>query len=357
MRLNIMLGTHFNTMGGISAVVNVYRTAGLFASRKIIYIATHRDGSALQKFKLMVVAWLRFMAMLCTARVGLVHVHVSFRASFWRKLLFVAPAIWLGRPVLLHLHSGGFPGFYANECNALGRWVVRWVFSRSTRVVVLSETWAQWVRSITTNPGLRVVYNPVALPPDAGVSKVQRLPARLLYLSRMGERKGTFDLLEAMAKVRADGIDVTLAMGGDGDKAGVEAAILSLGLQGHVQLLGWVRGEQKQRHLDSASVFVLPSYHEGLPMGVLEAMAAGLPIVSTPVGGIPEAVADGAEGFLVQPGDVAALADRLARLASSPELAHRMGAAARAKVSRCFAAGVIVPQLETLYDELLEGAV
>jgi len=90
-----------------------------------------------------------------------------------------------------------------------------------------------------------------------------------------------------------------------------------------------------------------------LPMSILEAMAHGLPVVATSVGGIPEAVSDGVEGFLVPPGDVAALEDRLQRLLSNKALRRQMGEAARRKVERLFSAEVVVPQLEALYSELI----
>ena len=348
-----MLGTHFDTMGGISSVVNVYRSAGLFKRRKVTYLASHRDGSVWQKIQQVAGAWIHFMCLLILRRVSLLHVHLSSRASFWRKLLFVAPAIWSGVPVLIHLHGSEFAVFYERECSALRQRLVRWVFRRASRVVVLSTAWARWVQSIVSNPKMRVIYNPVLMRADDQSMHIERTRGRMLFLGRMGRRKGTFDLLEAIGKACAAGSEISLALGGDGDRAGVDSMAATLGIQDQVELLGWVRGSDKERQLKMASAFVLPSYHEGLPMGILEAMAAGLPIISTPVGGIPEAVTDGVEGFLVAPGDIQALAARLVQLANDPVLASRMGAAARDKVARCFAAEVIVPQVEALYEEML----
>lgn len=349
----VMIGTHFDTMGGISAVVNVYRSSRLFERQQITYIATHCDGSAAQKLRVMALAWMHFVGLLLVGRIDLLHVHLSSRASFWRKLMFLVPVHLFRVPVILHLHGSEFAVFYEKECSAMGRRLVRWAFDRAARVLVLSEAWADWVRSITSNPGLRVLYNPVMSVQQGGASPTRRASQRVLFLGRMGQRKGSYDLVRALAMARANGADLELFMGGDGDRAGVEALAISLGIGQHVHFLGWVRGDVKQEQLALATVFVLPSYHEGLPMGILEAMAAGLPIVSTPVGGIPEAVTDGVEGFLVSPGDVAALAARLTQLAQEPQLAQAMGEAARQKVARCFAADVILPRVEALYDEVL----
>jgi glycosyltransferase involved in cell wall biosynthesis len=141
-------------------------------------------------------------------------------------------------------------------------------------------------------------------------------------------------------------------LGGDGELELVRARALELGIADHVELLGWVRGEDKERLLAAAVLYVLPSYNEGLPVSVLEAMAAGLPIVSTPVGGIPEAVTDGVEGYLVEPGNVQALADRMDRLLGDQDLAMRMGESARRKVELVFSANAVVPQVEAMYLDL-----
>jgi glycosyltransferase involved in cell wall biosynthesis len=141
-------------------------------------------------------------------------------------------------------------------------------------------------------------------------------------------------------------------LGGDGELEQAGAAAKSLGLGERVELLGWVGPADKPHLLGTATVYALPSYHEGLPMSVLEAMAAGMPVVTTPVGGIPEAVTDGVEGFLIQPGDIDALRERLQRLLSDSELARRMGEAGRRKVESTFASSIVMPRLERMYVEL-----
>jgi len=170
-----------------------------------------------------------------------------------------------------------------------------------------------------------------------------------LFLGRLGQRKGSYDLLNAAALIAATRPDLRLMMGGDGELEGVRERAAELGIADKVDLLGWVRGEEKERLLGDAVLYALPSYNEGLPVSVLEAMAAGLPILGTPVGGIPEALTDGVEGFLVEPGDVPALADRLERLLGDPKLARRMGEAARRKVEAAFSADAVVPQVEAMY--------
>lgn len=350
MKKIVMVGTSRSTMGGIAAVVNVYADAGLFRRFPVRYLHSHCDGSALKKLGVMLAAYLRFAWMLVTGQVGLVHLHVASRASFWRKSVFFLLSRLARVPVVLHLHGGEFAIFYGQECGPRRQRFISWVFDHAANVVVLSTKWKEWVQSISTNPNVNVIHNPVMLP-ESVASWDSRHGRQVLCLGRLNKGKGSYDLLEAVARL-GPATPVDLYLGGDGELEKVQARARELGIADRVHVLGWIRSEAKARELAQASVFVLPSYNEGLPMSVLEAMANGLPVVSTPVGGIPEAVSDGVEGFLVTPGDVQALADRLARLANDASLAREMGAAARRKVEASYSAQAVVPRIEQIYIRL-----
>lgn len=346
----VMLGTDFHTKGGISSVVNVYREAGLFERFPIVYLASHADGSARTKIRYFVAAWTRYLAMLLRGQVAALHAHVSTDVSFWRKLLFLLPTYVAGVPAILHLHGADFDTWYA----AGSRWkqrLVRAVFDRAAAIIVLSQSWQAWARGISRNPAIVPIYNPVRMPPLPAESEV-RDPAGILFLGQLGNRKGTYDLLQAVARVAPAHPDLKLVLAGDGEVARVRAEVARLGLERHVEVLDWVSGARKHALLARASIYVLPSYCEGLPMSVLEAMAAGLPVICTPVGGVPEAITDGCEGRLIVPGDIDALCEALDMLLSRLELRQRMGAAARSKVETTFSAACILPQLEQVYVRL-----
>jgi glycosyltransferase involved in cell wall biosynthesis len=345
-----MIGTRFDTKGGISSVVNVYRAAGLFDRLPVQYISTHCDGNAWRKILLMTYAFLQFFNALFRKKVGLLHIHLSSRASFWRKLLFFVPAFLTGVPIILHLHGSEFSVFYENECGPLKKRLVRFVFNNAAKILVLSSVWNRWVCSISENQNVITLFNPVVTPkPGKGV--FQRDNALVLFLGRLGQRKGTYDLIAACAQVVSDVPNFKLLLAGDGDSVGVKTRAFASGVDKNVEILGWIRGAEKERLLATAGVYVLPSYHEGLPMSILEAMAVGLPILSTNIGGIPEAVTDGVEGFLIEPGDVQGLAARLARLITDKQLAAEMGLAARRKALSTFSTDVVLPKLEKIYAE------
>ena len=340
----VMLGTSPRTMGGIASVVRVYDESGLLGRYGVHYLATHRDGGYAAKLSIHGRALLAFVVLLARRRVGLVHVHVSSHASFWRKLTFLAPAMVFQVPFVLHLHGSDFATFFEDDCGPWRRRVVRRVFDRAACVVVLSESWQTWVRGVSANPWVEVIHNPVVLPDSSDPQ--DREDARVLALGRLGHRKGTYDLLEAVGRLTSSGHRVRLRLAGDGELEATASRAAELGVQ--IDLLGWIGPEARADELRRATVFALPSYAEGLPMGLLEAMAAGVPAVVTPVGGIPDAVTDGVEGFLVAPGDVDALTDRLARLLEDSALAAAMGKDARTK-AESFSAEVTLAKVEAIY--------
>jgi glycosyltransferase involved in cell wall biosynthesis len=351
-RVIVMLGVHPDSRdrGGIAAVIDIYRDNGLFARWSIEYIATVTSGSVVRKIGTAAAAIWRFLALLIAGRVTLVHAHSASRASFWRKSSFVLLALAARRPVILHLHGGRFEHFYTNECGPVRKTLVRAILNRVNRVVVLSSQWKTQIERIAPRATTVCLFNPVAVAPEPPAR--QRSASDLLFLGRLTDAKGLFDLFAALATIRRRFPAVRLRCGGDGDIPNVKERAGALGITDCVDVLGWISGSEKQRWLSEAAVYVLPSYAEGLPMGVLEAMAAGMPVVSTPVGGIPDAIEDGVEGFLVEPGNVDGLAERIMQLLGNEELRRAMGIAAWTRAQRDFSTDHVILQIETLYKSL-----
>lgn len=160
---------------------------------------------------------------------------------------------------------------------------------------------------------------------------------RLLYTGRLAVAKGLPVLLESIAQLKSLHPDLELLIVGDGgDRRDLEAQVQRLAIADQVTFLGYQSQAEVRQWLQQVDVFVLPSFAEGVPVSLMEAMAAGLPVVTTRIAGVAELVEDGSSGFLVPPGDSQTLGDRLHRLLVDPELRHRFGQAGRAKVQREF---------------------
>jgi glycosyltransferase involved in cell wall biosynthesis len=172
------------------------------------------------------------------------------------------------------------------------------------------------------------------------------------WVGRMTGVKRTDDVLEALRLLRERGIDAVLLMVGDGpDRHHVEERASELGIVRHCLFLGYQ--EDVSGWYRAFDAMILPSANEGTPVVVIEALAAGCPVVATSVGGVPDVVREGIDGFLVPPRDTEALAERLARLAQDPELRARMGAAGRESVPPRYAVERLVGDIDELYRSLL----
>lgn len=349
----LMLGTSFGTMGGVSAVTRLLSESRLFANWRVVYVSTHRDGSRLAKLQLALSAWFRSAWLLITGDIRLVHIHISSYASFWRKSCFMLLARAARTPVVVHMHGADFVEFNQG-LPAVGKRFVRWMFANSTLLIALSDEWERRLRVLGGHNRIAVVPNPVVIPPERGARFRKR--STLLFLGNIGHRKGCYVLLDALAVVKEKYPRVRLLCGGDGDHQAFLDAAAKRGLSQNIQLLGWVVGGAKRRLLARSTVFVLPSYSEGLPMALLEAMAAGLPVISTPVGGIPDAVRNGVDGLLVPAGDAPALAQAIERLLSDASLCASLGASARARAIAHFGIEQVVNQIEAIYCDLIDGS-
>lgn len=345
-RFIVMLGT--TSKGGVWSVIDVYRHHGLFERWPIIHLSTHCDGGAARKIACVARAMAVYVRLLVRGRVAIVHVHASSWISFWRKLPFILLACAARKPFIFHLHGGNFDGFY-NAMGSLRKRLIRFVLDHAARIVVLSSQWSAWMHGVSANPRVVCIHNPVAVPAEA-VSPAPQL--RVLFLGRMNRGKGIYDLLEVVARLRGRHPALRLICAGDGEAEQVAARADELGIGDAVEIPGWVSAQARDALIAASTILVLPSYFEGLPMSVLEAMAAGMPAVTTSVGGIPDLIEDGIDGYMVTPGDKEALARVLDRLLADPALQRRIGTAARRKIEQRFSADVVVPRLEQLYAEM-----
>lgn len=341
----------YTTGGGTGQMVNNLRYSGLFDQFPAEFIETHQPGGVALRARIFVRALWRYATLLLMDRVELVHAHMSYGGSFWRKALCIALAKACRVPVVLHLHGSQLKD-YVEASGPLHRRLIRALLDSCDTVIVLSRQWQEYISLVAPTAQVAIVHNFVDA--DGIQAAVQRLGlprARhtMLFLGEIGARKGIFELVAALAKVAAVVPDVRLVAAGGGQLEEVRRLAEKLGVSDRVVLPGWVSGEGKIRLLAEASLYVLPSHNEGLPVSILEAMACGLPVISTPVGGIPEAIRPGCEGYLVPPGDVDALAAQLIATLSDDQLLKRLGDQARLAIAERFSAASAVNRIAALY--------
>lgn len=351
-----MIVPSFEAKGGITTVVNGYPGSELEKHFQMRYIETYCDGSKWKKLGKAIGAYLEFLKVLLTDKPDLLHIHAAFGASFYRKVPFIYLAGFLRIPVIIHVHCSEMDRFYFNTTKCRQKFI-RLTFKRCVRIISLSERLKEELSQIAPKEKIEVITNYGMLQGNL-TGAAERTGKHVLFLGFLSELKGCLDIPEIVAKVKREIGDVQVTLAGTGTAeavAQIHNKAEQFSTAKNIVMPGWVRGSEKAQLLRISDVFVLPSYTEALPMSILEAMGYGLPVVSTTVGGIPQLVEHGVNGYLYEPGDVDGFAEGILRLLRDPELRDRMGKAGYDRVKECFSFEAHTEKIIQLYDKVILG--
>lgn len=337
---------HRNHRGGIGAVLDVY-------SKNITpfkFIPTYVTKSFPKQFAVYISAIFKLIWVCITDRqVKILHIHHASRGSFMRKSVLVMIGKLFGKKVILHIHGGGFHNFYNRS--RLMKPVIRWALQTSDAVICLSEMWKKYYSSTFKLKRLVIINNVIEKPAITG--HVQNGTLNLLFLGHINQKKGVFDLLQVLASNRDQFKQkVKVTFGGIGEVERLEKEIADNQFNGDVKFAGWVNGEKKAELLNKCDVYILPSYFEALPISILEAMSYGKPVISTYIGGIPEIVKPGFNGWLFQPGDKGALGTIISEAMTNKELLKEYGNNSLS-IAKNYTPESVFQSLKELYQQIL----
>jgi glycosyltransferase involved in cell wall biosynthesis len=265
----------------------------------------------------------------------IVHIHHASNLNFWLSSKLVIIAKFLKKKTILHNHAGDFETFY-QSCSVVDQKRIVEIFNSASVNIVVSNSWLQWYRAIAPRANWVVMPNSIELPIDVPEKTLIDQGGTLIYLARIEEKKGFFTLINIMPQVLQQFPNCKLYVAGQGDLIAAEKLLAEKGLTNHVVLMGHIDSEQRDKLLRKGHLLVFPSFHEGLPMALLEAMAYGLVPVTTPVGGIPEVVIHGYNGVLVSPGNEEELFKGIESLLSDKINYQKMSIRANDKIVREF---------------------
>lgn len=286
-----------------------------------------------------------------THQIGLIHTHSTEAGIIGRWA-----AIFAGTPVIIHeIHGDPIAQDRSFVLNTFV-WLMEWLSAPiATKIIVgsnqIRETFLN--RGIGTKTQYELIYDGINTEKFEDAPPA-RLPLsdsnlRLLFIGRLDDGKGLFDLIEAFDRLEESDVDLLIA--GDGPlESKLDKEIRKRGLGQSIHLLGY--REDVPNLLAASDVLVLPSYREGTPRVISEALASGTPVVSTRIAGIPEQVSHGECGLLIDPGDVDALVDALNRLLNPEEMRQKMTQACRSQVER-FSMEREQREIAQLYERLL----
>lgn len=289
-------------------------------------------------------------------RLDLLHVNVAGRGSTLRKLVLAEAAALVGLPTIVHLHDYDYAADLAQRPPWL-RSRIALMFRRARRVIALGRRDADLIERALDVPRERIIVLHNAVPDPGPPPPRGDATPMILFLGQLSDRKGVPELLRALASPELQRRAWRLvAAGGGPEQARFSAEAAALGLAERVRFPGWLHQHATWALLREAAIFALPSHAEGQAMALLEAMANGLAIVTTPVGAHLEAVSDGRSALIVPPGDVASLERAVAALLDDTERRVELGRAARRTFTERFSIDTYARQLADIYRSALNPA-
>lgn len=340
----LVVATSRKTRGGITSVIKAHESTEMWKRHKCHWCQTHRDGPIWRKLLYLFYGSVDFVFRL--PFYDIVHIHTADYGTQRRKRVLGWLAKLFGKKLIVHLHSSGseysiggrYKGLYENT------------FDRADCILVLSSEWRnELLKNYVVNPDkVRILYNPCPLIITSN-NEIKKRPKYVLFAGTLTERKGYADLIRAFASIVDEIQEWELWLAGNGEVDVANKLATELGIQNRVKTLGWISGEMKDCVFRNASVYCLPSYSEGFPMGVLDAWAYGLPVVTTPVGGIPDIAEDGINILLFNPGDIDVLSRQLKRIVEDVDLRNDIAYHSVCLSKDVFNVNVLASQLSDIY--------
>ena len=339
----LSIGCHCNPpKGGIAYVLKAYQD---YIFNPFKFVANSKGGKIRNLWYLLKSYILCEWLYLTDKEIKIVHIHTASYISFKRSSWFMHQAKRHHKKVIAHVHGGGFKDFHKENPT-----LVENELHKVDAVISLSETWKDFFVSIDCK-NVYVINNIIEPPKILPTENDGKF--HFLFLGLITEAKGIFDLLEVIASNHDDWKDkIVLHIGGRGKINQLTSLIAEKGLSGIVQYEGWVSGQRKQELLNKADAFLLPSYTEGIPISILEAMSYGLPILASAVGGIPDLIKDGVNGYVFNAGDLQTIAEDINIIISSTSNYEKISITNR-ELAKNYMPEFVGKKLEDLYSEIL----
>jgi glycosyltransferase involved in cell wall biosynthesis len=286
----------------------------------------------------------------------IVHIHTTDYWPFWESSIYIFLSKMFHKKTVLHIHATSFDKFYKNG-NSLLKYLTRKTLNIADKIIVLSSRSKSFFAKLVPEYKLAVIPNAVkgAIFDNELKSHIKSNVVKVLFIGGTeAKRKGVYDVLKAIPVVAEKyGPNILFAFVGECDVEKLRTICKEKNVSNYVEILGYLETEEKRKVISLSDIYILPSYSEGLPIAMLEAMAAGLPIISTPVGSIPEVIEEGVNGYLIKPGDYYGLAEKISVLAKDRQLRQIMGKNNAEKIRREYDDKIVMQKLTKVYNVFL----
>ena len=335
-----------------SDIVNKYRYRGLNRMIMNLINVPVLAGAVLKK--------------LIQYRPALVHIQSNSGAGYFEKTLIAMLSRLFSCIVLMHMHGGGFRNYYQRSSKIM-QWFIRRCIALNHYIIAPSQAMRDTFLLIGVSPErVKLLENAVKVP-DESVWEHRSSgqegdglagDVTVLFFNSITRAKGIFEFVEAAVRICRELPKVNVRIAGleSPDSVLVKKQIAESGAPARIHFIGAVSEEEKEAELQRADIYVLPSYIEDLPYGLLDAMALGLPCIATAVGGVPSLIEDGRTGLLIPPRDVSMLAEALRQFIADPLLRRKLGAAGRQRIKERYSWNRRAEEITDFYQAVLRDA-
>ena len=348
----LMVGNHPSVKGGISSVINQLLNHDWSKNNvEMKFISTYIEANALLKIVYYFIAYFKIRRVIQKNKPDVVHIHMSYRGSFFRKYQIHKLCKKYRVADIIHLNGSEFKKWF-DSCSK--KKMVKSLLCKCNRVIVLGRKWNDIILNIEPQARTFVIGNTVHIPSDVVHFD---MPFKVLFMGVLIKRKGVFDLMEAIKYLkesgRVDNIKFVIA-GTGAEEEELKKICTKYELDKYVKFMGWISGQEKADLYKECQMVVLPSYNEGLPISILEAISYGMPVVATDVGDISSAVLNEVNGYLIEPGDAIRMANEIYKISSSKELYDKLSKASRQLAESKFSDREYFLKLAKLYQKLVD---
>lgn len=347
----IFIAPGSETQGGITAVVQNYKKTAFWRVNNCLEFSSTIDETGfLYKLIYLLGRYPLFFITLIIHRPAAISIHTSYGNSFFRKTLYLLISRSLGVRAILHIHPASFYDFYA-EGGSIRKRLITMSLTLSDRVIFLSDEQRQQFSNIIPKGKSFVMSNPVDIEKyDIWKNEWKKNKKQILYLGWIIPGKGVYDIVDAIPRILESCSDAIFLFVGNKDIDNLRSYIASRGLENSAIVPGWVEGIEKINLLRTSRILILPSYTEGVPNVILEAMASHLPIITTPVGGIPSVIQDGHTGLFIEPGNPDDIAKAINTLLDDDNQCSELADRAFDEVNKKYSLNVISQKLTAIYE-------
>ena len=344
-----MIGPDLNGLGGISRVVKIWYECGFLENYRTELISSVSDN---ESHKVIHLSKALLKLLICAFGDNILYIHTSSYNSFRRKIAFILIGYIFKKKVLLHIHPSHF---YAYLCQ-LGGLEKRFIYSLLNKIhafIVLTKDMKIKMGTLYPNHEILILPNPVDMRFLQPGEMRTRDKLRIVFLGWFIKEKGIYELADAVGEIAKTKPNIKLDFYGTKNVDSLKKYVCEKQLESNIIVHGWIGDSEKAEVLKKCTMLVLPSYSEGIPNVILEAMATKTPIVSTVVGGLSEVLEDGVNALIVRAGDSKDLEEKLSKFLDDINLRLTIAENAYSDAKTKYDAVVIKKKYQQIIDKIV----